>query len=516
MRSVSRAHVRPLRAVRSLAFVIVVAAACTEARPRDDAPVPAYDDGVGALLTARCATCHAGVEAGGWGPSTWLSSIACTNDGSPAVLPSDDRAPILRVLSDANHLATLSDSERGILRAWVGAGAQKKRPVVHLPGWADPRNPRSHVQILRSERWRSMLDPNADGACGQCHDGAPVKPPGVVAAAPGATSCTTCHDQPGGVLACATCHGSSATAAPPRDPCFFPGEASTSGAHRAHVLPGPARAEGLACATCHPTPAADAVLSGVHADGVVNVLLDEKIAGAGARFDAATKSCTTSCHARAGGAHPTPAWTDTTTSSCNTCHSSPPPSHYAGACSDCHRDANADGTGLVDARMHLNGVVDLGDGSGTCGACHGSGDDPWPTKGAHAAHRAPQAAKAVACATCHVVPTAFGTGTGHPRGGPAQVTLTGIASTRNPATFDAKALSCTTWCHGDGITGTTPAHPVWNDTSGASRACGSCHGLPPSAPHIASKACGTCHGQVASDAAHVTNPELHVDGFVEH
>ena len=74
---------------------------------------------------------------------------------------------------------------------------------------------------------------------------------------------------------------------------------------------------------------------------------------------------------------------------CNDCHLSPPANHYTGACTGCHAEANATGTALTPGPLHVNGKVDLGNGSGQCGACHGSGNSPWPTTQVHAAHQNP-------------------------------------------------------------------------------------------------------------------------------
>src|SRR6202041_3855632 len=101
----------------------------------------------------------------------------------------------------------------------------------------DPRSNAFHGALLRNQHWAPMLNANDPNACGGCHEGVPAPVPGVTFAAPGATACTTCHSEPGGPLACGTCHGSGARTYPPRDLCFFPGDALTAGAHAAHVEP---------------------------------------------------------------------------------------------------------------------------------------------------------------------------------------------------------------------------------------------------------------------------------------
>jgi predicted CxxxxCH...CXXCH cytochrome family protein len=149
--------------------------------------------------------------------------------------------------------------------------------------------------------------------------------------------------------------------------------------------------------------------------------------------------------------------------------------------------------------MHMNGRADRGDGSGKCGACHGTGDDPWPATGAHAKHKAPMNAVAIGCETCHPA-----IGGDHPRGGPAVVKLTGLAASggRSP-TFDATAKTCANvYCH-DGAGGSLRT-PKWSDTI----SCGGCHSSPPPAPHTPSTECGTtCHVQPRATT--------HVNGRIE-
>lgn len=420
------------------------------------------------------------------------------------------------MLDDATHAPLLTSDERATLASWIDAGAPKFRGAVHEPSFVDPRSPQSHGRALRAKRWRPMLDANDPEACGRCHEGVP-RPEKITLTAPGAPACTSCHAEERGVLACGTCHVGEAKSFPPRGPCFFPDDPLRATAHAAHAGDSASRAGGLACATCHPAPPPE-VMGSAHGDGRVDVVFDAKIAGASTWNDS-TRTCVAACHARPGGAKPSPAWTDKGPLACGDCHGSPPPAHYAGACSGCHREANAAGTTLASPALHVNGRVDLGDGSGTCGACHGSGDDPWPTADAHDRHRSPSAAAAVACATCHTVPTVFGAGTSHPRGGAATVVLSGLALAKSaPGTYAAGTCK-NVYCHGGNLVGTTAAMPSWTDASGAASQCGSCHGLPPGAPHNASPRCDLCHRTAELTAAGPrivpSKSHLHVDGRVD-
>lgn len=304
---------------------------------------------------------------------------------------------------------------------------------------------------MRDRLYRPLADSTDADACGTCHDGAGARPERVKSAAEGAPACTTCHTQPEGVQACGTCHGDGAARAyPPRDACLFP-NAKPDSAHRTHID------HGLSCPSCHAV--------GAHMDGKVDV------------------ACTGTCHAH-GGARPTPVWNQGPMT-CNDCHSSPPKDHYAGDCKTCHK---------VDASVHVNGKIDLGDGSGRCGACHGQGDDPRPTTGAHQKHL-------FDCVTCHEGP-----GPKHPLGTGVKMRLGGAAARggRRPV-FDAATKRCSgTYCHeGNGGAQTAPA---WTD---GPTTCNSCHSSPPPLPnHPQTNDCASCHPVPGSG-------KTHIDGAIE-
>jgi predicted CxxxxCH...CXXCH cytochrome family protein len=376
--------------------------------------------------------------------------------------------------------------------------------TVHAAGFADPASPTWHGALLRAERWSGMLDPGAKDACGRCHDGAPGRVTGVSSFAPGAPACTTCHAEPDGPLACSTCHS--------------PGEA-----HAAHVQPSVSAAAGLPCSTCHPAPG-NPVIGGLHGDGHVDIAFDPaRVArvGTAAAYDATTRECAGTCHDR-DGARPRPRWSDTASAGCGDCHGSPPAAHFAGPCTGCHAEANANGTALTGGPLHMNGRVDLGHGGSGCGACHGAGDDPWPTTGAHRAHASPSIASPVACAECHVVPAAVGA-PGH-LDGIVGVTFAGPASTARRATPSWDGQRCSTVaCHGAKLVDAPSVIPAWRDGTGVASACGACHGIPPT-QHTPSTSCGrsTCHGtEVTRDATGALSitpggTSVHIDGTIDH
>lgn len=502
-----------LRAVTWLALI----SACSEDRASAPAS-PEYDVDVAPIFQAHCVACHGNTNPeGGWSATSFLGAIACVAPSSaPAALPPNDRAPILTALAEDPHRGLLSGAEQAILVSWVAGGTLAFQASVHDPSIIDPRSTWFHGAILRASRWSQMLDPKDPNACGRCHDGTLSRPAGVTQAAAGAPPCTSCHDQAGGVLACSTCHGSGNRPYPPRDPCFFPGD--VAGAHAAHVESSPERSGGLPCSTCHPVPGSP-VIGGLHGDSIVEVTFDPTLVPEEASYDRTTGACAVLCHDQ-GGAKPIVTWTEAPSPiGCGDCHRSPPSGHYAGSCSGCHAEANATGTALSGGPLHLNGKVDLGNGSGLCGACHGSGNSAWPRTAAHAAHQSPTLTVPVACANCHVVPSSI-LDPAH-LDGTVHVTFSELATARSSVPVWDGASCVNVACHGANLADPAPV-PTWDDASGTQSKCGACHGIPPS-QHTASTSCdrSDCHGsEVTLDANGVphisaSGQMLHVDGVIE-
>lgn len=172
-------------------------------------------------------------------------------------------------------------------------------------------------------------------------------------------------------------------------------------------------------------------------------------------------------------------------------------------------------------------------GPNSCNTCHGDftvdAADPagwappqgiWaegvndPGIGVHQAHLNPSSGwfVPVTCQTCHIVPSRLDS-YGHidsETPNSAEVILRGLA--RNGSGFaqynEADATCSSVYCHGD-------ATPVWTDHSGASAACGSCHGIPPAAPHPQGGSCADCHSEVINSGMSIIAPELHMNGVVD-
>ena len=219
------------------------------------------------------------------------------------------------------------------------------------------------------------------------------------------------------------------------------------------------------------------------------------------------------------------------TAACGSCHGLPPalPHPQNSNCSQCHAaviDANRN---FVNKSLHLDGTIEFGN---KCNSCHGTdpntggpppdlegnSDPQYPGVGAHTNHLQASATHGpVACSECHVVPSVVPTADnlGHAAGTPpANVTFGTLAiSGNNSPVFDATTQSCSgTYCH----QAYNPANnPNWTAPLDSTKACGTCHALPPPLPHPQITDCSQCHAQVIDADRNFANPALHVDGIIE-
>ena len=386
--------------------------------------------------------------------------------------------------------------------------------------------------------------------CTSCHG----NPPG--GAHPTRSDCSTCHGAviaPDGSflngakhidgkvdvgnLSCSSCHGSNANAAPPVD---LSGESATTrvtvGAHQAHLGPSEWHAE-VACATCHTVPTA--IDSVGHADSPAPAELTwtgvAVANGSKPAWDEGAATCAnTWCHGAglSGGSATAPVWTqvDGTQKACTSCHGMPPTENHVPRtdCATCHGAVIDEAGDFVDPELHVDGKVEVI--TLKCDTCHGDAGNPAPPVdvkgnaatteigvGAHRAHLGPSDwHKALECSACHVVPGAVDAAGHMDSALPAELTFGALATAegQTPAWDSAAATCSSTYCHGSTLSGGTVTAPVWTQVDGTQAACGTCHGMPPAAPHVPRKDCGTCHGMVVTSDGFV-DPTLHIDGKVD-
>ncbi|MBL8619642.1 MAG: CxxxxCH/CxxCH domain-containing protein [Myxococcales bacterium] len=396
--------------------------------------------------------------------------------------------------------------------------------------------------------WTQVAD--ATPACDTCHGAPPPAPH------PNNPDCGTCHASmnPGDpthiaypelhidgtvqvnqATACDACHGTAGQSAPPKDTTG--GVATTLrgvGAHAAHVTTTSTWHASITCDQCHKVPMATADLG--HVDTPLPAELTfGALAGVNAAWNG-TACSNTYCHGGGttpitGGQRSQPVWTqvDGTQSTCTSCHGMGPPApHPAGTdCGSCHPTMapGAGNTTIAVPAQHIDGTVQVIGGQ-ACDACHGSGGNSAPPRdttmgtattlrgvGAHRRHLDPSTWRTpIACSACHLVPTGT-VAVGHTDTPlPAELTFAPIAGA---ATWDGTRCS-NTYCHGATLAGGTSTNPIWTQVDGAQGQCGSCHGLPPPAPHPANPDCGSCHDTMTAGVANViTDPSRHIDGNVD-
>lgn len=325
--------------------------------------------------------------------------------------------------------------------------------------------------------------------------------------------------------ACTPCHGDPAAgnAAPPRSVRGATDTAQLAvGAHQAHLTAG-ALHQPIACGECHVVP--DAVDAPGHmGKEYAAVVFGPLAGGAAASWDRAAATCATYCHGAtlSGGSHTAPQWTrvDGTQATCGACHGVPPPAPHVQStgCGDCHDGYTAT---TVNLATHVDGKIDTNGAS--CTSCHGSAASAAPPKGTHGetattdpavgAHQSHLTAGAlrvaVPCAECHVVPASVAS---HPSG-TLDLTFGTLARTGGAQPrFDGTSCA-STYCHGATLNaGGTLQAPAWTKVDGSQAACGTCHGVPPPAPHVQSTDCGSCHPGYTSTSVDLAT---HIDGQLQ-
>ncbi|MBI4817592.1 MAG: CxxxxCH/CxxCH domain-containing protein [Deltaproteobacteria bacterium] len=418
---------------------------------------------------------------------------------------------------------------------------------AHIPVWTSPTCGdtacHSGAGATNPAPTWNVVD-GSEAGCGACH-GLPPNTPVHRSAA----DCSTCHLPTAGpsqtiadrathvdgivqvtTLDCSSCHGDLASPAPPVD---VAGQTAATdpqvGAHRAH-LSGGAWSVGVACATCHVVPVATDDPGHIDSPAPAELIFGGNAVLQGHQPTYSAGTCaTTYCHAGSGASNPNPRWSSPGSTACGSCHGLPPPAPHPAQvnCENCHAPVAGPGQTIAARARHGDGRLDVVDSS--CDRCHGSPTNPAPprdvagssdttvlTVGAHQTHLSGGlGSKPVECIECHVVPTELNSAGHVDTPLPAELTFGSLAraSGASPA-WDRAAESCsTTYCHGS--TMGTDARPVWTLVDGTQAACGSCHGLPPAAPHPANANCEACHLPTAGVNRTIAGRATHVDGIVQ-
>jgi len=184
--------------------------------------------------------------------------------------------------------------------------------------------------------------------------------------------------------------------------------------------------------------------------------------------------------------------------------------------------------GDIDGPIDENLPPNAEPNAGCAKSCHGSDTTNAPPMGlgavaettavgvgAHASHMnaSPTWHRKVDCADCHVVPMRDDA-PGHIDGdNVAEVTFSMIAGT----TSTWNGTTCTARCHGQTAWGGSHTTPTWTQVDGTQVTCGSCHGVPPPAPHpaVANNNCAECHPTMEENSLTFRDPASHINGVVD-
>ena len=235
------------------------------------------------------------------------------------------------------------------------------------------------------------------------------------------------------------------------------------------------------------------------------------------------------------------------------------------SCQSCHGVLYNGGTSGVSCRTcHTDAA-----GPENCSTCHGSPTSVSPPRdlsgntsrsargvGAHQIHlRGSSIAGTLLCAQCHTTPGSVyepghinGTNraTVHFNEPLANMSTNKVGTIdydpelpiyQPSPVYDQTALSCAnTYCHGYFKNGNLTNSPTWNDTTGASSLCGSCHGdvtqplntVARSVPKTTAQGgthpnvvalgltnCVVCHGDVVDENFRIINTAKHINGKLD-
>ncbi len=337
------------------------------------------------------------------------------------------------------------------------------------------------------------------------------------------------------VTQCTICHGIDGDPAPPRS---LTGATRVTdrgvGAHQIHLQGG--RISGsVSCESCHLVPLFNGDRGHLDSALPAEVTYSQLATLDGAQPQWNGMTCAgTYCHGATltGGSNTEPAWTivDGSEVTCGSCHGLPPqaPHPTGDRCQNCHSQVVNAEREIINVDLHINGRIDVRYTSG-CNSCHGSETNAAPPidtlgnestsatgVGAHQAHlEGGQLSRGVSCESCHVVPLT-NEDPGHLDSDlPAEIVYSELAIL-DGANPQWNGTTCAgTYCHGATLTGGSNTEPAWTIVDGSEVTCGSCHGLPPQAPHPGGDQCQNCHNQVVNAAREIINIDLHMNGTVD-
>jgi predicted CxxxxCH...CXXCH cytochrome family protein len=205
-------------------------------------------------------------------------------------------------------------------------------------------------------------------------------------------------------------------------------------------------------------------------------------------------------------------------------------------CQSCHGGDYSGGT----TGQSCNSCHNKTNGPENCTTCHGVVNAAPPKDladnvavtfrgvGAHQKHvLGGTLGAAVACKTCHVVPTTLKS-PGHIDASMyAEVKFDTTSIFYEPiASYSPSSISCgNTYCHGNFNGGNQGLAVTWTDNSGNAVQCGTCHGditkstlkekAFPKTGHTAATVtsdCSTCHSSVVNSNLAIIDPSRHVNG----
>ncbi|HET9594212.1 MAG TPA: CxxxxCH/CxxCH domain-containing protein [Anaeromyxobacteraceae bacterium] len=482
-----------------------------------------------------CTDCHPN-NAGNNAHSNGVQDVTMATIGgiAPAVVKSSGTTPATCTTYCHGAKWATGDAHKGARTSWAWNGANAACGDCH----AYPPANSGHSGVTSSTN------------CGNCHTGYTATTVSMTLHINGvadvnAQTCTSCHGSTSHSAGTGASGTNPVAAAPPVD--TIQNSVTTArgvGAHIAHLTGTRFSSAAVGCSECHPVPT-----SMTHSNSARDLTFGTltRTGGLSPSFNTTTFTCSSTwCHGNTpsllGGTVTQPQWTkvDGTQAACGTCHGNPPPAPHvqSTACASCHTGYSQT---AVNMTLHLNGVIDYTTQS--CTTCHGTSTrtggtgatganpvasaPPADTRagsattargvGAHVAHLTGTtlSAASMVCSDCHVVPTS----TTHANGTTANPYGQVIFSSRSTsagttaAAWSTTAFTCSnSICHGSTTLGGTNKTPNWTVVNGTQAACGTCHGIPPPAPHAQNSTCGSCHTGYTSTTV---NKTLHLNFTID-